>query len=510
MDESAAVQRAGAYLRGDDARAQVQFATRHIGADQVADRLAHEGGLPWTARWLLPVEETPHRTLIALRGPVTALWADGRMVGAIAASGQCAVCDTDGRVAVEGHGRATVDGRHLLAAADRTGLRLPAAARPPAAEALRPQSGGCGLDIDGTRHVQAVSISLAHCTRMSTALMWVTAARRTRVWPRWVGFALTLAAVTVAFVLLRRSLPDPGTVLRSLVDAQWWWLAVALLVQAGSVLMYAVQQRRLLAAYGGAMSRVKAVGVSLARTALSTAMPAGGPVSTAFAVRQFRAHGLSGAHALATTALASAQASAAIVLVYLAWWLTGLSTGELVRAAAAAALLCPAVLLVRRVRLGRRPVWRRTVRGPAGGPARPAGPLHRGAHAVLRLGADTSRACWSLPGRYWLTAGGAAVARRLFDLACFVAAAHAFRLDTATSALVGAYLTGQLIRQIPLVAGGAGLVEAGLLAALITSGAEPATATAAVLTYRLLSCWLIALAGLPVVIALGATDQPGR
>lgn len=120
---------------------------------------------------------------------------------------------------------------------------------------------------------------------------------------------------------------------------------------------------------------------------------------------------------------------------------------------------------------------------------------------------DTFRACLSLPGRCWLTAGGAAVARRLFDLACFVAAAEAYRLDTATTALVGAYLTGQLVRQIPLVAGGAGLVEASLLASLIASGADPAGATAAVLAYRLLSCWLIALAGLPVVLCLGAAGR---
>ena len=287
---------------------------------------------------------------------------------------------------------------------------------------------------------------------MSTATIRVTAATRRRAWPRWVGFALTLVAVTVAFVLLRRSLPDPGTVLRSLVDAQWWWLAAALLVQVGSVLMYAVQQRRLLAAYGGTMSNAKAVGVSLARTALSTAMPAGGPVSTAFAVRQFRAHGLTSAHALATTALASVQASAAIVLVYVTWYLTGPGAAGLLTAVAVAALLCPAAVLARRLMHGltHPSARRRTAQRPPGTPAHPAGPIHRGARALIRLGADTSRACWSLPGRYWLTAGGAAIARRLFDLVCFVAAAHAYRLDTATTALVGAYLTGQLVRQIPL------------------------------------------------------------
>ncbi len=129
MDEAAAQRRAGAYLRGADGPAQLQFAARRIGADQVADRLAHEGGLPWTARWVLPVEETPHRTVVALRGPVTTLWSDGGTVGAIAASGEYAVCDATGRVIAAGAGRATagltVAGRHLLAAAEGgTGLRL--------------------------------------------------------------------------------------------------------------------------------------------------------------------------------------------------------------------------------------------------------------------------------------------------------------------------------------------------------------------------------------------------
>lgn len=330
-----------------------------------------------------------------------------------------------------------------------------------------------------------------------------------RVWRRWLGLVLTLAAATVAVALLRRSLPDPRTVLRSLVEAQWWWLAVALLVQAGSVWMYALQQRRLLIAYGGAMSTGRAVGVSLARTALSTAMPAGGPVSTAFAVRQFRAHGLTGAAALANTVLASVQASTAIVLVYLAWCLTATLTGtgtpaQVVGAAAGVAPGVTAVVLARR-RRSRRPVCPRPAEAP-GEPAAASGPLARGTRALLRLCVDTARACWSLPARHWLAAGGAAVARRLCDLACFVAVAHAFRLDTGTMSLVGAYLTGQLVRQIPLVAGGAGLVEASLLASLVAAGADDtAAAAAAVLTYRLLSCWLIALAGLPVVVALSAT-----
>jgi uncharacterized membrane protein YbhN (UPF0104 family) len=365
-------------------------------------------------------------------------------------------------------------------------------------------------DIDATRAVQPVLISLAQCTRMRSALRRSRTATPAQFWRRWVGLVVTVAATAVAFVLLRRSLPDPATVLRSLVDARWWWLAVALLVQVGSVFMYAVQQRRLLAAYGGAMSIGRAVGVSLARTALSTAMPAGGPVSTAFAVRQFRAHGLTGAAALATTALASVQASAAIMLVYLAWFvaarLTGMSFAGLVATTAVtAAPLVAVVVLLRRRRPGRRTERPCTAPHP---PEAPAGAFVRGARALLRLGTDTARACWSLPGHCWLTAGGAAVARRLFDLACFVAVAVAYRLDIGVMALVGTYLTGQLVRQIPLVAGGAGLVEASLLASLVASGVDDtAAAAAAVLTYRLLSCWLVALAGLPVAAGLGATRR---
>lgn len=321
--------------------------------------------------------------------------------------------------------------------------------------------------------------------------------------PRWVGPALTLTVVTAAFVLLRRSLPDPGTVLRSMVDTEWWWLAAALLVQAGSVLMYAVQQRRLLAAYGGAMSTGRAIGVSLARTALSTAMPAGGPVSTAFAVRQFRLHGLTSAAALATTTLASVQASAAVVLVYLAWCVTAtigaMSVPGLLVTAAVVTLLCPAAVALRR-----HLTWRPAAPGPLPLP----GSLPAAGRGLIGLGTDTIRACCSLPARHWLETGGAATARRVFDLACFVAVAHAYDLGTATKLLVGAYLTGQLVRQIPLVAGGAGLVEASLLASLVAAGAAAVTAAAVVLTYRLLSCWLIALAGLPVVIGLGTTRQP--
>jgi uncharacterized membrane protein YbhN (UPF0104 family) len=264
--------------------------------------------------------------------------------------------------------------------------------------------------------------------------------------------------------------------------ARRWWLGLAQVLQAGSVVTYAEQQRRLLTGLGGAMSPSRAVAVSLARTALSSAMPAGGPVSTAYAVRQFRVHGLTGASALAATLLASVQASAATLLVYLGW---SVASG---RPTAALALLGVGLVYL---------IVSRTTRIKRS----------KAHNTIARFAVDTVRACGSLSRRDWLRAGAAAVARRLFDLACLVAAASAFGLDTGTMPLVGAYLAGLVVRQIPLAAGGAGLVEASLLAFLVNAGADAPAAAALVLTYRLLSCWLVALAGVPALLTLGLANR---
>ncbi|HTJ33418.1 MAG TPA: lysylphosphatidylglycerol synthase domain-containing protein [Dactylosporangium sp.] len=333
-----------------------------------------------------------------------------------------------------------------------------------------------------------------------------------RIWRRWAAFAVTVTAVTLALVLLRRSLPDPVIVLEMLTAARWWWLALALLFEVGSVVMYALQQRRLLTALGGAMTRSRAVGLSLARTTLSTALPAGGPVSTAFAVRQFQAHGATNAAALATTALTSAQASGAVVLVYLGWiavaGLDRLDTADLPLLAIALAALCVTVLLAsRRTRVSRKvtaltaPLQPR----PHADEQQTAVSSGRWMRLIVAVGADTTRACGSLPRRDWVFSGGAAVARRMFDLACLAAVAAAYRLDAGIVAMTGAYLAALLVRQIPLVAGGAGLVETSLLASLVAVGADGTAAAAVVVVYRLLSCWLVALAGLPAVLSLGAT-----
>jgi uncharacterized membrane protein YbhN (UPF0104 family) len=112
----------------------------------------------------------------------------------------------------------------------------------------------------------------------------------------------------------------------------------------------------------------------------------------------------------------------------------------------------------------------------------------------------------SLSVRDWAAGGAAALANWLLDVVCLVATAHAFGLTIGVVQIVGVYLAIQLVRQIPLTPGGVGVVEASLLVALVALGATSGTAAAVVLTYRLLSSWLIAPIGLLAWIGL----RPGQ
>jgi uncharacterized protein (TIRG00374 family) len=93
--------------------------------------------------------------------------------------------------------------------------------------------------------------------------------------------------------------------------------------------------------------------------------------------------------------------------------------------------------------------------------------------------------------RHWGLAFGAAALNWLADLACLAASVHAFGLPVTFTGVAVAYLGAQVVRQIPLTPGGLGLIEASLVAALVAAGSPYGGAAAAVLVYRLLSCWLV-------------------
>jgi uncharacterized protein (TIRG00374 family) len=308
--------------------------------------------------------------------------------------------------------------------------------------------------------------------------------------PRYVVAALGVGALALTVVLHRGPLLHPGEVLHALALADRWWLFLAAAAQFASLAAFAEQQRYLLKRFGGAMSLRRSIGVTLARTAISVSVPGGAAVSAAFAVRQFRSRGAGSGAAAAVTVLAGLQALGTLLLVYLAWFSTvGLTAGYssgLRTAASAAVVLLAVVLGLRRVRS----------RTHIGSRVRALAARWRWSTTVVEVATGAVRHAASLSTRDWAAGGAAALANWLLDVACLVATSHAFGLRIGVVQIVGAYLAIQLVRQIPLTPGGVGVVEASLLVALVALGATSGTAAAVVLTYRLLSCWLIAPIGL--------------
>ena len=318
--------------------------------------------------------------------------------------------------------------------------------------------------------------------------------------PRYVAAALGVGALALTVVLHRGPLLRPGDVLHALALADRWWLVLAAVAQIASLVAFAEQQRYLLRKFGGTIGLGGSTGVTLARTAISVSVPGGAAVSVAFAIRQFRARGVSAGAATAVTVLAGLQAIATLLLVYLAWFsAVGLSGGHssgLGTATVAAVVLLALFLTLR---------WVRS-RTNVGGRLRSLAARWRWSAAVVDLATGAVRHATSLSARDWAAGGAAALANWLLDVVCLVATAHAFGLHIGVVQIVGAYLAIQLVRQLPLTPGGVGVVEASLLVTLVALGATSGTAAAVVLTYRLLSTWLLVPVGLLAWVGL----RPGH
>jgi putative heme transporter len=323
---------------------------------------------------------------------------------------------------------------------------------------------------------------------------------------RWIAASVAVAGVAVAVLFLRRSLPGIADMRQAIAAASAGWLGVAAVAQVASIAMFALQQRWLLVAYGGRMSVRRSMGLTVARTAISIALPGGAAVSGGYAVAEFRRRGSDVASATAMIVLAGAQSLGALALVYLVWFAAvGYSAAggsAPVHAGYAAVLVgaCVGGVYAGRWLLGRD--WR--VREA---PPERAGAIRRRVDELAALAADTVRTAASLSTKDWATGSAYAMGNWVLDIACLLFTARAFGLRVGLLGVVGAWLAVQLVRQIPVTPGGIGIVEAGLIVALVAAGATGGTAAAVVLTYRILSCWLIAPIGMLAWVGLQASDR---
>jgi uncharacterized membrane protein YbhN (UPF0104 family) len=312
--------------------------------------------------------------------------------------------------------------------------------------------------------------------------------------------ALLVAGLVLAGLELRGHLPDAASTWAALRVAAPGWLLAALVLQVVSMAAFAEQQRHLLGAFGVRMPVRAALALAYARSAMAAALPGGSAVSAGYAFRQFRARGAGQPVAAAVTLLSSVASFTGLVVLYagdvLAWMQPPApSPVTLVILAAGAVLAGLAVRHVRVISFTRR----------ATGAAPP--PVAADASRIARLRGTlrhTLTLAAAVPARRWLGVLAVAALNWLTDLACLLAAVHAVGLAVPLRTVATAYLAAQLIRQIPVTPGGLGVIEASLVVAFTAAGAATAPAAAAVLIYRLLSCWSV----LPIGLAGWAARKP--
>ncbi|TQS45306.1 lysylphosphatidylglycerol synthase transmembrane domain-containing protein [Cryptosporangium phraense] len=310
---------------------------------------------------------------------------------------------------------------------------------------------------------------------------------------RWLRLMLVVVGVALAVVELRGHLPDAASAWAVLRQASPIWLAAALVLQVLSMAAFAEQQRHLLAGFGVRMSALVSLAVTYAHTAMSSALPAGSVVSAGYTFQQFCVRGASKSVAAAVMVLSGVASTAGLLVLYGGDALSWLSLG----ARMLAGVLAGALVLLVGWAYSRRPQR-------AGGPST-ALPSSR-AGRVVRAVRETTALARTVPPRRWLGVLALAIVNWLTDLACLLAALHAVDLTVPAHAVVAGYLAAQLVRQIPITPGGVGVIEASLILALTTAGAPLAPATAAVLIYRFLSCWMV----LPVGLVCWTTQRNPR
>lgn len=317
---------------------------------------------------------------------------------------------------------------------------------------------------------------------------------------------VALAALGLAGLGLWGRLPDPREFLGALTGADYWWVALAVVLQVASLAAFALQQRELLRALGVRLRHRRVIAVTLARIAISISLPAGAAVSAGYAVREYQRAG-AGKEISAASMIVSGLASiGGLTLLYVTGGAAVLSSDPalllspepLAIVAGLAALTAGAVLAGRHL-----PSFAWT--------ARSQGRVVRYVRRVLASAREAWQAGAALRPRDWAAAVLFAAVNWLTDLLCLAATCRAVGLPVGVTTLAGIYLGVQIVRQVPLTPGGVGVIDTALVAGLTAAGATAVTAAAAVLVYRLLSCWLlIPVGGAAAVIVRRLTPRPVR
>jgi putative heme transporter len=309
---------------------------------------------------------------------------------------------------------------------------------------------------------------------------------------------MALAGATLTAYVIGLVVVGIGDALPRLTGAALPPLAGAFLLEVATLATLAMVHRSSAAAVGYRVPYRAALNVSMTAFTLTQAMPGGGAVAGAEVVRRWTRFGLEGPYATVSLALTATLATTTIALigaggVAVSVWRGDLRGRVLVGAIVVLVVLLAALGLVLAV-----------VRSPDLGARliRRLGRIHRS------LAARTERWIASLehPDRH--PPGVAALARIVSwsavnwsaDIAALWLVFIAFGEPVTIATLLVGFAASQLGAAIPLTPGGTGFVEGGMIASFVAVGLSLSSATAVVVTYRVLATWLPMLAGVPALL----------
>jgi uncharacterized protein (TIRG00374 family) len=299
---------------------------------------------------------------------------------------------------------------------------------------------------------------------------------------------LLLLATAVSLYFLFPSLVDTFTQWRALADLDPWWLLLAVLFEATSVIALWEVQRIALRT-----SSWFAVGTAqLAGNAAGNVIPGGAATAGAFSYRMLVRAGVRGddvAGGLTAVSVANTATVLAFPLLALPAILGGLSAprGLLTTAYIGAGAFVVAVLAGLAAFLWDRPLEEVGHAIDAVLRRLPGKRDATGAGERLLKQRDGLRSAF---GARWPFALCGIVGKPAFDYLGLICCLAAVGVRPNPSLVVLAYSGACLLALIPFTPGGLGFVEAGLTGLLTLAGASAHEAVVATLAYRLLTFWL--------------------
>ncbi|MEA2190570.1 MAG: hypothetical protein QOI73_691 [Solirubrobacteraceae bacterium] len=305
---------------------------------------------------------------------------------------------------------------------------------------------------------------------------------------------LGLLVIIAAVAALLSALPGLDEISRPLSHASPAWLAAAVGLEYLSCTGYVLV---ILLAFPRGRSRPTAR-LAWAELAANAVLPAGGLGGLGLGAWVLTRKGVPSARIAERSTVVFMLTSTASVLALVTVGL-GLWLGLLAGPHGAALTLLPAAigLAAFAAALGgaraAQQIARRSLR------PRVASALTALARGVQATHAELRRHDWKLAG---------ALGYFAFDVATLAATFAAIGVHPAIAAITMAHLVGQLAGSIP-IPGGLGVVDGGLVAALVLYGVDLAPATAAVLLYRAIALALPAILGtIAFLILRRSLDEP--